>query len=289
MESRLIKKGDEILANINTCDTLKPLCLRKDHQVNTQQVLATLQKKVTTGSMTLSKTDIDWLTMLYGKKGMERFRKGCKSITGTIKNKTIELKTLSLLVPLTIKGCTQIAELKMENGKKNVRYVKLINQLLKSIGTTQEDGSEVKSVKGALSKKGWKKERFVLQKVGNVRTIREKIKVYNLSIKGIPAFDTLIGVSHNTQKPVELICYAIRNSSKNEDLIVDLFLGSGATMIAAGKKGRICYGMELDPKFIDVIVERYCKYTGTNKVIKNGEEIEWVNYEKEKTPQKKQK
>lgn len=86
---------------------------------------------------------------------------------------------------------------------------------------------------------------------------------------------------HPTQKPVELICHAIRNSSKNEDLVVDLFLGSGATMIAAGKKGRVCYGMELDPKFVDVIVSRYCNYVQNWDIIKNGEKITWPHEEKE--------
>ena len=43
---------------------------------------------------------------------------------------------------------------------------------------------------------------------------------------------------------------------------MDLFLGSGSTLIAAEKTGRICYGMELDPKYIDVIIKRWEDYTG---------------------------
>jgi len=81
---------------------------------------------------------------------------------------------------------------------------------------------------------------------------------------------------HPTQKPVELIERAIINSSKPTQLVLDLFLGSGATLIAAGKKGRICYGMELDPKFADVIITRYCNYVGSNQIIKNGKEITWI-------------
>lgn len=88
---------------------------------------------------------------------------------------------------------------------------------------------------------------------------------------------------HPTQKPVELICYALRNSSKNKDLILDLFLGSGATLIASEKKGRVCYGMELDPKFVDVIVSRYCKYANNYKIKKNGVEIEWTKNEENQT------
>jgi site-specific DNA-methyltransferase (adenine-specific) len=80
---------------------------------------------------------------------------------------------------------------------------------------------------------------------------------------------------HPTMKPIELIEKALLNSSKQEDTILDLFLGSGSTMIASEKTGRICYGMELDPKYVDVIVQRYVDYTGNENIIKNGENIIW--------------
>ena len=80
---------------------------------------------------------------------------------------------------------------------------------------------------------------------------------------------------HPTMKPIALIVKAVTNSSKAEDVIVDLFLGSGSTLIAAEQTNRICYGMELEPKYCDVIVSRYCKLVGSNKVVRNGEEIEW--------------
>lgn len=77
--------------------------------------------------------------------------------------------------------------------------------------------------------------------------------------------------AHPTMKPIELIEKAIFNSSKQEDTILDLFLGSGSTLIAAEKTGRVCYGMELDPKYVDVIVKRWEDYTG-KKAIKHGQE-----------------
>lgn len=80
---------------------------------------------------------------------------------------------------------------------------------------------------------------------------------------------------HPTQKPVELPAIAMTKSSKQDDIILDTFLGSGTTLIAAQKTGRICYGMELDPKYVDVIVQRYVDYTGNNKIKKNGIEIDW--------------
>jgi len=83
------------------------------------------------------------------------------------------------------------------------------------------------------------------------------------------------GYVHPTQKPVELITYALTNSSKSGDIILDLFGGSGATLIAAHKMGRVGYLNELDPKYVDVIVQRYVDYTGNNIIKKNGEEIIW--------------
>ena len=80
---------------------------------------------------------------------------------------------------------------------------------------------------------------------------------------------------HPTMKPIALIENALLNSSKKNEICIDSFLGSGSTLIACEKTNRICYGMEIDPHYCDVIVERYCKYIGKNTIIKNGKEIQW--------------
>ena len=67
---------------------------------------------------------------------------------------------------------------------------------------------------------------------------------------------------HPTQKPIALAERAIMNSSKLKDIILDMFLGSGSTLIAAEKLNRKCYGMELDEKYCDVIIERWEQFTG---------------------------
>ena len=85
---------------------------------------------------------------------------------------------------------------------------------------------------------------------------------------------------HPTTKPLELVIYAVTNSSKADDIVMDLFLGSGSTLIAAEKTGRICYGMELDPKYVDVIVQRYVDYTGNEKIKLNGKDIIWKKTQK---------
>ena len=67
---------------------------------------------------------------------------------------------------------------------------------------------------------------------------------------------------HPTQKPVELSSWFVKHFSGEKSLVIDLFLGSGSTIIAAEKTGRICYGMEIDPKYVDVIIKRYEDYVG---------------------------
>jgi len=67
---------------------------------------------------------------------------------------------------------------------------------------------------------------------------------------------------HTTPKPVELVAKAINNSSKGGDAVIDLFGGSGSTLIACEKTGRHARLMELDPKYVDVIVRRWCEFTG---------------------------
>ena len=71
---------------------------------------------------------------------------------------------------------------------------------------------------------------------------------------------------HPTMKPVELVERAIRNSSRPGDIVLDPFGGSGTTLIAAEKSGRIGWLIELDPKYVDVIVRRWQDWTGQRTV-----------------------
>jgi DNA modification methylase len=88
---------------------------------------------------------------------------------------------------------------------------------------------------------------------------------------------------HPTMKPVELVEKALVNSSRADDIVLDLFLGGGSTLIACEKSERICYGMEIDPKYADVIVQRYVDFTGKTKVVKNGKIEVWQPSAKEKS------
>jgi DNA modification methylase len=67
---------------------------------------------------------------------------------------------------------------------------------------------------------------------------------------------------HPTVKPVQMVADAILDVSNRGDVILDSFLGSGTTVIAAERTGRICYGLEIDPHFIDVTLRRWQAFTG---------------------------
>ena len=67
---------------------------------------------------------------------------------------------------------------------------------------------------------------------------------------------------HPTMKPIKLLAHFIQNSSKKEDIVLDLFGGSGSTLIACEQLGRYCRMVELDEHFCDVILSRWEQFTG---------------------------
>lgn len=75
---------------------------------------------------------------------------------------------------------------------------------------------------------------------------------------------------HPTMKPVGLFDYQIKNNTKGGDIVLDLFGGSGTTVIACEQNGRTCYTMELDPRYVDAIVTRWENLTGKKAVLLNG-------------------
>ena len=71
-----------------------------------------------------------------------------------------------------------------------------------------------------------------------------------------------VSKEHPTMKPVGLFDYLIKNNTKKDDVVLDLFAGSGTTIIACEQNGRVAYSMELDPRYVDVIIARWEKLTG---------------------------
>lgn len=90
--------------------------------------------------------------------------------------------------------------------------------------------------------------------------------------------------NHPTSKPLDLLAYPIGNSSRENSIVVDTFGGSGSTLMACEKTGRICHTMELDEKYASVILRRYVEDTGDAEnvyVFRNGERIPYADLVKE--------
>lgn len=83
---------------------------------------------------------------------------------------------------------------------------------------------------------------------------------------------------HPTQKPVEINEKALLNFTKKHDIVVDFFLGSGSNLIACENLERQCFGMELDTKYAQTIIERYTEYTYIDTIKINGKEVSWNEY-----------
>ena len=242
-----IKDGDFILTNNFVYNTLKPYKLNKSSiwekniKKQTKDILG--MRKTKKGNYALN-------TVLFGKNLTGRFLWECKYIIKILTKKTIVLKTCNLLVPLNINGCTKVVSLKKMNGINLVRIAKNIRNVIKSIGIIHVGGLTEHYVKNVFVKNHSKQEKFLLQKVGSVRTINQKIKVYNLTIDNIPAFDTFVGVSHNTQKPINILKDLIRLFTDENDVVIDPCAGSGTTLIAAEMLQRKSFGFEIKKEFV---------------------------------------
>lgn len=107
--------------------------------------------------------------------------------------------------------------------------------------------------------------------IANGRTIIIKVPEYKVILDGTDELESTWLVDkptrsadHPTMKPVRLCARAIKHGTKRGEIVLDSFLGSGSTLIAAEQLGRTCYGMEIDPQYCDVIVKRWENLTGKN-------------------------
>ncbi|MFN8825950.1 MAG: DNA methyltransferase, partial [Planctomycetota bacterium] len=103
---------------------------------------------------------------------------------------------------------------------------------------------------------------WLLRRVEAVDRVPYVGDVWNLSVDGCPSFQTSVGMSHNTEKPVELFVRPIKKHTKPGDVVFEPFSGSGSQLIAAERTGRRCRAIEISPPFVDVAIRRWQKATG---------------------------
>jgi DNA modification methylase len=204
--------------------------------------------------------DSEWNTTSCGNKTLAPSRTGIASIISTTTSKTITFQTCNLSPTLSTSGFTPVVSSEMAFGGSPAVPAGHLNRSLPNTGiSAQEDIPTVGDADPAISRKSYS---FVLRSVVAVERINYAGWVWNLSVKDSPTFETRIGISHNTMKPVELVERALRNSSRPGDVVLDAFGGSGTTLIAAEKTGRRARLMELSPMYCDVIVRRWQDWSG---------------------------
>ena len=121
---------------------------------------------------------------------------------------------------------------------------------------------------------GKRKQRSVIESVDFMtdedlrKAIRELTEEVQTDI--IRENKPLVNDLHPTMKPIRLLARLIENSSNRDGVILDLFGGSGSTMIACEQLNRSCFMMELDERFVDVIINRWEQFTGRKAVLLNG-------------------
>lgn len=235
-----IQEGDELLRLKETTH------LRKKDICDTEQ----------------TENGVEWSIASFGKNTMAKFQKVCKSITSTATKPITILPICSLSRPLNTSGCTKVADLKTAFGINLANVAESTKPLTRKTGISiKRQGGLLHRIAGRVMLK--KLSRNVVCEsltVGSVRIINEKTLVYNLTIDGIPAFETEIGITHNTQKPIELYSWIYGLFAKPGMTIFDPMFGSGASRIAAWNAGLDYVGCEIDPIYYQKEEERFEKY-----------------------------
>lgn len=118
---------------------------------------------------------------------------------------------------------------------------------------------------------GGRKQKSVIEDINfmNEDELREAIKNFeteSLDTDIIRVNKNLVNDLHPTMKPIRLLSQFIKNSSNPGDIVLDTFGGSGSTLIACEQLNRTCYMMELDPKYVDVIIDRWERFTGKQAI-----------------------
>lgn len=124
----------------------------------------------------------------------------------------------------------------------------------------------------------YKGVKYILRRVAEIKPEPYNADVVNLSVEGNHTFQTVNGSTHNTMKPVGLVGYLMKNSSKPGDVVYDGFGGSGTTLVAAEQLDRTCRMVELSPHYCKVIIWRYIQLVGKY------DEVFRVNSDGTKTP-----
>ena len=207
--------------------------------------------------------DCEWNIALFGKNITAKFLTECKSIISTVTRQITIFPISNLSLRLNTSGCTKVADLRTVFGTSRANAAESLRRSQKKTGIlTKIQGGLLRRIADIVTSKRFAKNAVcVSQTVGSVKIINRKTKVYNLTIDGVPAFETEIGITHNTQKPIELYAWIYNLFAKQGDKILDTHLGSGSSRIAAYDAGLDFVGCEIEAYYFQKQEERYEAHT----------------------------
>lgn len=231
----------------NGSDTVKPSWESADPTANTpaemasQQPRATIESNITVGS--------EWPTSSSGKRPTDPSLMATESIIGMRTSRTTSCPTSSLSMPLHTSGFTPVASCGMECGGSRVESAASTSPSPRSTGTFRErDGSTTDDAGPATLRRPSRQSSFAAHAIERVEEVPYSGPVWNLTVENSPTFQTRIGMSHNTVKPISLLRYLARLITPAGGTLIDPFAGSGSCGIAAGLEGFNYIGIELDPE-----------------------------------------
>ena len=150
-----------------------------------------------------------------------------------------------------------------ENYKKLQKYGKEYGAFQKEYGELKKEYEKIKS-------KFYDSRAYFNNTHDNMNNVWHFDRVVGKDREGVGG--------HATPKPVGLCARAIKSSSRENEKVLDLFGGSGSTLIACEQLNRKAYLMELETKWVQVIIERYLKFTGEEEIKINGKTVNWEEY-----------
>lgn len=169
----------------------------------------------------------DSSTLLSGSKSTALYLKDSNSTTATTTSRITICPISNLLTPLHTSGFTLVVNSVTECGGNHAGCAVCSNPPMQNIGTCREDGLTENYVDPALSLKSLTTVVFALHRVESVDVVPYSGEVWNLSVEGNPTFQTEVGMSHNTQKPLHLLNRFVRVHTNPGDVVLDAFAGSG--------------------------------------------------------------
>lgn len=244
-----VKVGDYMMTPLLSdkgLTTLKPCEEQKEQEESSRKGTSKYEKG----------ENVNWLMSLYGKQQTDPSHPDFNCTTGTGILRTTSFPISNLSTHLHTSGFTQVANSEMEFGGSLVKRAGSSNLQPKNFGIFAGDILTERFVESASSRKSSRSVEFVLRRVNHVDTVPYCGPVWNLSVMDSPTFQTRVGMSHNTQKPLGILKRIVRVHSQPGDNLLDFFAGSGSFGEAALSLGRNVVLVDNNPQAIEVMERR---------------------------------